>query len=83
MPIPKERDDEITEGMEGSKGGIEKLSWKSNLIKQGEEETDWFTGKERLGAERKDQSQRDLEEGDIWLQYGLGLADWEERQPDF
>jgi hypothetical protein len=40
MLISKERDDEITEGVERSKGGFEELSWKSNLIEQIKEEID-------------------------------------------
>jgi len=40
MLISKERDDEITEGMERGKVGIEELSWKSNLVEQIKEEID-------------------------------------------
>lgn len=40
MLISKERDDEITEGMESGKVGIEELSWKSNLVEQIKEEID-------------------------------------------
>lgn len=38
MPLPEERNDERTEGMERSQGGIEKLSWKSHLGEQIKEE---------------------------------------------
>lgn len=82
MLISKERDDEIAEGVERSKGGFEELSWKSNLIEQIKEEIDWFANKERLRDQRKDSDKGVWEKGSFWLQYGFGPSDREERQPD-